>query len=139
MDSAEIRVLLYCISFAVIVVILVHIILNMKEKKYIKSIKAGDIFVYRTDVDLYYETIEKYKYDLDNPFESTPTVLTFPVNTCIIKELKESKTGEMWVCYNLINTLNEITIAEKTSELVNHYRRLDDFLEFRKRVERFEM
>lgn len=139
MDSTEIRVLLYCISFAVIVVILVHIILIMKEKKYIKSIKAGDIFVYRTDVDSYYETIEKYKYELDNPFESTPIVLTFPVNTCIIKELKESKTGEMWVCYNLINTLNEITIAEKTSELVNHYRRLDDFLEFRKRVKRFEM
>ena len=139
MDSAEIRVLLYCISFAAIVVILVHIILNIKENKYIKSIKAGDIFVYRTDVDLYYETIEKYKYDLDNPFESTPTVLTFPVNTCIIKELKESKTGEMWVCYNLINTLNDITIAEKTSELVNHYRRLDDFLEFRKRVKRFEI
>ena len=139
MDSAEIRVLLYSIIFVVIVVILVHIILNIKEKKYIKSIKVGDIFVYRTDVDLYYETIEKYKYDLDNPFESTPTVLTFPVNTCIIKELKESKTGEMWVCYNLINTLNEINIAEKTSELVNHYRRLDDFLEFRKRVKRFKL
>ena len=139
MDSAEIRVLLYSIIFVVIVVILVHIILNIKEKKYIKSIKVGDIFVYRTDVDLYYETIEKYKYDVDNPFESTPTVLTFPVNTCIIKELKESKTGEMWVCYNLINTLNEINIAEKTSELVNHYRRLDDFLEFRKRVKRFKL
>ena len=139
MDSAEIRILLYCISFAILVVILVHIILIMKEKKYIKSIKVGDIFVYRTDVDLYYEIIEKYKYELDNPFESTPIVLTFPVNTCIIKELKESKTGEMWVCYNLINTLNDIIIAEKTSELVNHYRRLDDFLEFRKRGERFKL
>ena len=69
MDIAEIRILLYCISFAILVVILVHIILIMKEKKYIKSIKVGDIFVYRTDVDLYYEIIEKYKYELDNPFE----------------------------------------------------------------------
>ena len=62
MDSAEIRVLLYCISFAILVVILVHIILIMKEKKYIKSIKVGDIFVYRTDVDLYYEIIDSYDY-----------------------------------------------------------------------------
>ena len=139
MDSAEIRILLYCISFAILVVILVHIILIMKEKKYIKSIKVGDIFVYSQDVDLYYRRINDYKHYSTNPFESTPIVLTFPVNTCIIKELKESKTGEMWVCYNLINTLNEITIAEKTSELVNHYRRLDDFLEFRKRVERFKL
>ena len=139
MDIAEIRVLLYCISFAILVVILVHIILIMKEKKYIKSIKVGDIFVYRTDVDLYYETIEKYKYELDNPFESTPIVLTFPVNTCIIKELKESKTGEMWVCYNLVDTPDEITIAENTSNFTNHYRTLDDFLEIRERVKRFEI
>ena len=139
MDSAEIRVLLYCISFAILVVILVHIILNIKEKKYIKSIKVGDIFVYRTDVDLYYETIEKYKYDLDNPFESTPTVLTFPVNTCIIKELKESETGETWVCYNIIRTPKEISIAEKTDILTNLYSPLNEFLEFRERVKRFEL
>lgn len=133
-------ILLLCITvFVITIVTLVYIISNIKEKKYIKSIKVGDIFVYSQDVDLYYRRIKDYKHYSTNPFDPNPKTLYFPSQTCIIKELKESKTGEMWVCYNLVDTPDEITIAENTSNFTNHYRTLDDFLELRERVKRVEI
>ena len=136
MDNTEMYIALICaIGFVVIPVTLVNIITYHKEKKFIKSIKAGDIFVYDTDVSLYYSRIENYK---NNPFDSTE-LLVFPFNTCIIKELKESETGETWVCYNIIRTPKEISIAEKTDILTNFYSPLNEFLEFRERVKRFEI
>lgn len=136
MDNTEMYIVLTCvIGFVVITVALMNIIPYHKEKKFIKSIKAGDIFVYDTDVSLYYSRIENYK---NNPFDSTE-LLVFPFNTCIIKELKESETGETWVCYNIIRTPKEISIAEKTDILTNFYSPLNEFLEFRERVKRFEI
>lgn len=133
-------ILLLCISvFVATIMILANVILNRKLKKYIESIKVGDIFVYRLDVNSYYSRIEKYKHELENPFDPNPAPLYFPKCTCIIKELKESETGEIWVCYNLVNTPSDITIAEKTSELIEHYGTLNEFLELRERVERFEI
>lgn len=136
MDNTEMYIVLSCtIGFVVITAALMNIIQHHKEKKFIKSIKAGDIFVYDTDVSLYYNRIENYK---NNPFDSTE-LLVFPFNTCIIKELKESETGETWVCYNIIRTPKEISIAEKTDILTNFYSPLNEFLEFRERVKRFEI
>lgn len=128
--------LLSCVAiFVVVMIILINAIIQHKEKKFIKSIKAGDIFVYDTNVSLYYDRIKNYK---DNPFDS-PKLLVFPFNTCLIKELKESETGETWVCYNIICTPEEISIAEKTDILTNLYSPLNKFLEFRERVKRFEI
>ena len=136
MDNTEMYIVLACTTvFVVIMMILINIITHHKEKKFIKSIKAGDIFVYDADVSLYYNRIENYK---NNPFDSTE-LLVFPFNTCIIKELKESETGETWVCYNIIRTPKEISIAEKTDILTNFYSPLNEFLEFRERVKRFEL
>ena len=136
MDNTEMYIVLSCvIGFVVITTALINIITHHKQKKFIKSIKAGDIFVYDTDVSLYYNRIENYK---NNPFDSTE-LLVFPFNTCIIKELKESETGETWVCYNIIRTPKEISIAEKTDILTNFYSPLNEFLEFRERVKRFEI
>ena len=136
MDNTEMYIVLLCvISFVLITATLMNIIQHHKEKKFIKSIKAGDIFVYDTDVSLYYNRIENYK---NNPFDSTE-LLVFPFNTCIIKELRESETGETWVCYNIIRTPKEISIAEKTDILTNFYSPLNEFLEFRERVKRFEI
>ena len=135
-NNTEMYMVLACTTaFVVIMMILINIITHHKEKKFIKSIKAGDIFVYDTDVSLYYNRIENYK---NNPFDSTE-LLVFPFNTCIIKELKESETGETWVCYNIIRTPKEISIAEKTDILTNFYSPLNEFLEFRERVKRFEL
>ena len=136
MDNTEMYIVLSCtVGVVVITAALMNIITHHKEKKFIKSIKAGDIFVYDTDVSLYYNRIENYK---NNPFDSTE-LLVFPFNTCIIKELKESETGETWVCYNIIRTPKEISIAEKTDILTNFYSPLNEFLEFRERVKRFEL
>ena len=136
MDNTEMYIVLSCaIGFVVITVTLINIITYHKQKKFIKSIKAGDIFVDDMDVSLYYKRIENYK---SNPFDSTE-LLVFPFNTCIIKELKESETGETWVCYNIIRTPKEISIAEKTDILTNFYLPLNEFLEFRERVKRFEL
>ena len=136
MDNTEMYIVLLCaISFVLITATFMNIIQHHKEKKFIKSIKAGDIFVYDTDVSLYYNRIENYK---KNPFDSTE-LLVFPFNTCIIKELKESETVETWVCYNIIRTPKEISIAEKTDILTNFYSPLNEFLEFRERVKRFEL
>lgn len=135
-NNTEMYIVLACTTvFVVIMMILINIITHRKEKKFIKSIKAGDIFVDDTDVSLYYNRIENYK---NNPFDSTE-LLVFPFNTCIIKELKESETGETWVCYNIIRTPKEISIAEKTDILTNFYSPLNEFLEFRERVKRFEI
>ena len=135
-NNTEMYIVLACTTvFVVITAALMNIITHHKEKKFIKSIKAGDIFVYDTDVSLYYNRIENYK---NNPFDSTE-LLVFPFNTCIIKELKESETGETWVCYNIIRTPKEISIAEKTDILTNFYSPLNEFLEFRERVKRFEL
>ena len=135
-NNTEMYIVLSCaIGVVVITTTLMNIITHHKEKKFIKSIKAGDIFVYDTDVSLYYNRIENYK---NNPFDSTE-LLVFPFNTCIIKELKESETGETWVCYNIIRTPKEISIAEKTDILTNFYSPLNEFLEFRERVKRFEL
>ena len=135
-NNTEMYIVLACTTvFVVIMMILINIITHHKEKKFIKSIKAGDIFVYDTDVSLYYNRIENYK---NNPFDSIE-LLVFPFNTCIIKELKESETGETWVCYNIIRTPKEISIAEKTDILTNFYSPLNEFLEFRERVKRFEL
>ena len=135
-NNTEMYIVLSCvIGFVVIMITIINVIAHHKEKKFIKSIKAGDIFVYDTDVSLYYNRIEKYK---NNPFDSTE-LLVFPFNTCIIKELKESETGETWLCYNIIRTPKEISIAEKTDILTNFYSPLNEFLEFRERVKRFEL
>ena len=135
-NNTEMYIVLACTTaFVVIMMILINIITHHKEKKFIKSIKAGDIFVYDTDVSLYYDRIKNYK---DNPFDSTK-LLVFPFNTCLIKELKESENGETWVCYNRICTPEEISIAEKTDILTNLYSPLNEFLEFRERVKRFEI
>ena len=135
-NNTEMYIVLACTTvFVVIMMILINIITHHKEKKFIKSIKAGDIFVYNTDVSLYYNRIENYK---NNPFDSSE-FLVFPFNTCIIKELKESENGETWVCYNRICTPEEISIAEKTDILTNFYSPLNEFLEFRERVKRFEI
>ena len=136
MDNTEMYIVLSCtVGFVVIILILINVITHHKEKKFIKSIKAGDIFVDDSNVSLYYKRIENYK---ENPFDSSE-LLVFPFNTCIIKELKESKTGETWVCYNIIRTPKEISIAEKTDILTNFYSPLNEFLEFRERVKRFEL
>ena len=67
MNSAEISVLLSCISiFVAFVMILTNVMVNRKEKKYIKSIKVGDIFCFRTDVNSQYRKIEEYKHELEN-------------------------------------------------------------------------
>lgn len=140
MDSTEICILFSCISvFVATIMILANVIVNKKQKKYIESIKTGDIFVFHLDVNSYYRRIEEYKHELENPFDPTPIPLVFPDSTCIIKELKKSETGETWVCFNIIKTPKEISIAENTDTLVKHYRTLDEFLEFKERVERFEI
>lgn len=135
-NNTEMYIVLACaVGFVMITAVLMNIITHHKEKKFIKSIKAGDIFVYDIDVSLYYKRIENYK---NNPFDSSE-FLVFPFNTCIIKELRESETGETWVCYNIIRTPKEISIAEKTDILTNFYSPLNEFLEFRERVKRFEL
>lgn len=140
MDKAEICILLTCISiFVAVMMILLNVIVNRKQKKYIESIKVGDIFCYSSDVNSYYKEIERYKHELTNPFDPTPPPLIFPRSTCIIKELKESDIGEMWICYNLIGNVKELKIAENSDSLVKHYRSLDEFLDLRERVERFEI
>lgn len=137
MNSSEICILLICISvFVATIMILANVIVNKKQKKYIESIKAGDIFVFHTDVNSYYRKIETYLYDLTNPFDSTHIPLVFPDTTCMIKEMRKSKTGETWVSYVRIKTPNNIYNADILTE---HYQSLNDFLEFRKRVERFEI
>ena len=51
MGNAEMYIILSCtIGFVVGMMILINVIIYHKEKKFIKSIKAGDIFVYDTDV-----------------------------------------------------------------------------------------
>lgn len=98
MDNTEICILLTCISiFVAVMMILLNVIVKTKEKKYIESIKVGDIFCFQIDVNPYYKRIEMYLYELTNPFESTTVPLVFPYGTCIIKDLKKSKSGEMWV------------------------------------------
>jgi len=119
--------------------LLINTIKNRKRQKYIESIKPGDIFCFYKDVGLYYNKFEKYKHELTNPFDPTPVPLTFPSGTCIIKELKESSTGDMWVCYNLIGDPEELTRAENSDILVKHYRTLEEFLELREKVERVEI
>ena len=62
MDNTEMYIVLACTTvFVVIMMILINIITHHKEKKFIKSIKAGDIFVYDTDVSLYYKRIERIR------------------------------------------------------------------------------
>ena len=140
MNSAEISVLLSCISiFVAFVMILTNVMVNRKEKKYIKSIKVGDIFCFRTDVNSYYRKIEEYKHELENPFRSNHRPLCFPSSTCIIKELKESKSGETWVCFVVIRNPEDINNVEKLSISAEHYESLNEFLEYRERVERFEI
>lgn len=140
MDSSEICILLTCISiFVAVMMILLNVIVNRKQKKYIESIKVGDIFCHNTDVNSYYRKIEAYLYDLTNPFNSTPIPLVFPDSTCMIKEMRKSKTGETWVSYVRIKTPDNIFTGEKTDILTEHYESLNEFLEFRKRVERFEL
>ena len=74
-NNTEMYIVLACTTvFVVIMMILINIITHHKEKKFIKSIKAGDIFVYDTDVSLYYNRIENYK---NNPFDSAE-LLVFP-------------------------------------------------------------
>ena len=140
MDKAEICILLTCISiFVAVMMILLNVIVNRKQKKYIESIKVGDIFCHNTDVISYYRKIEDHLYDLTNPFDSTPIPLVFPDSTCMIKEMRKSKTGETWVCYVRIKTPDNIYTAENSDILTEHYESLKEFLEFRKRVERFEL
>lgn len=137
MNSSEICILLTCISvFVASIMILLNVIVNRKQKKYIESIKAGDIFCYSSDVNSYYKEIERYKYELTNPFDPTPIPLVFPNTTCMIKKIRKSKTGETWVSYVRIKTPNNIYNADILTE---HYQSLNEFLEFRKRVERFEI
>ena len=46
-NNTEMYIVLACTTvFVVIMMILINIITHNKEKKFIKSIKAGDIFVY---------------------------------------------------------------------------------------------
>ena len=56
-----------------------------------------------------------------------------------IKELKESESGEIWVCYGTIRTSEDVDNSERLSSLVEHYASLNEFLEVRERVERFEI
>lgn len=140
MTNTEICIIFLCsTAFVSGMIMLINTIINRKRQKYIESIKTGDIFVYHSDVSLYYRRIEEYKHELTNPFNPKGIRLFFPDSTCIIKELKESETGEIWVCYNLVDTPHKITIAENTSNLIEQYKTLDEFLEFRERVERFEI
>lgn len=140
MDSAEICILLSCVSvFVATIMILANVIVNKKQKKYIESIKAGDIFVFHLDVNLYYRRIEEYKHELENPFDPNIEPFRFPCHTYIIKELKKSETGETWVCYVIIKTPDKIYTAENSDILTEHYESLNEFLEFRERVERFEI
>lgn len=142
MNSTEIYVLLSGIAVfvAIVIMILVSIKVYRKEKKKcIESIKPGDIFCFYSDVDAYYREFERYKHELTNPFDPTPLPLIFPGGTCIIKELKESNTGEIWVCFNLIGNPEELNIAENSDKLVKHYRTLNEFLELREKVERVEI
>lgn len=140
MNSSEINTLLLYISiFVGVMMMLINIIINRKRTKYIKSIKPGDMFCHNSDVNSYYRKIEEYKYELTNPFESSPIQLVFPDSTCMIKELRKSKIGEIWVSYVRIDTPEKISVAENLGVLTEHYQTLNDFLEFRKRVKRFEM
>jgi len=140
MDSSEICVLLICVSiFVSTMMILANVIVNRKRRKYIESIKIGDIFCFHTDVNSYYRKIENYKHELTNPFDSTLIPLVFPDTTCMIKELRKSKTGETWVSFVRIKTPDNIYTGENSDILTEHYESLNEFLEFRKRVERFEI
>jgi signal peptidase I len=125
--------------FLISLYIIVYKIYNKTKEEFIKSIKPGDIFVFTSKVNWYYNKIEEYKHDLENPFDSNPPRLFFPDSTCIIKGVKKSKTGELWVCYCLIDSPDDIIVAENSDVLTKHYRTLDDFLGLRERVERFEI
>lgn len=138
MDSAEIFfLLLSCIGiFVVFMIILIKVIADIQYKKYIKSIKAGDIFCFRNDANSYYQ---EYKHELENPFKSNYRSVHFPSLTYIIKELKESKSGETWVCYAIISTPEDVDTPEKLSSLPEYYTTLNEFLEFRERVDHVEI
>ena len=125
--------------FLISLYIIVYKIYNKTKEEFIKSIKPGDIFVYTSRVDWYYNRIEEYKHELENPFNSESPRLFFPDSTCIIKDIKKSKTEELWVCYCLIDNPDDITVAENSDILTKHYRTLDEFLGLRERVERFEI
>lgn len=140
MTNTEICIIFLCATaFVSVMMILINTITNRKRQKYIESIKPGDIFCFSSDIDLYYKKFEKYKHELTNPFNPTSIPLVFPGGTCIIKELKESETGEMWICYNLIGGPEELSMAENSDVLIKHYRTLDEFLALRNRVKRVEI
>lgn len=140
LSSNEILLIFVGVSiFLISLYIIVYKIYNKTKEEFIKSIKPGDIFVYTSRIDWYYNRIEEYKHELENPFDSNPPQLFFPDSTCIIKDIKKSKTGELWVCYCLIDSPDDIIVAENSNSLTEHYRTLDEFLGLRERVERFEI
>lgn len=141
MNNTEIFFILWpCIGiFVVFMMILINIIADIQYEKFIKSIKVGDIFCFCSDVNLYYQRINEYKHELENPFNSNYKLVHFPFLTCIIKELKESKSRETWVCYAIISTYEDVNTYKKLSSLPEYYKSLTEFLECRERVDHVEI
>lgn len=128
-------IMLSCVIFVIVVGVLIYYIGNLSSRRFIQSIQVGDIFVYDNKVNYYYESYQKYKHELNNPFVK-PNIVIFPKGTCILREMRVDDNGKTWVAFSSLDTSNDL---HRINSLTKHYRTLDEFLDIRERVEKFEL
>lgn len=128
-------IMLSCAIFVIVVGGLIYYISNLSRRRFIQSIQIGDIFVYDSKVNYYYDSYQRYKRELNNPFVK-PNILIFPKGTCILREMRVDDNGKTWVAFSNLDTSNDL---RRIDSLTEHYRTLDEFLNLRTRVEKFEL
>lgn len=129
MDNSILIVSGLCAIIVGSIFILCSLISNYKYKRFLNSIKPGDVFTYKSRVNSYHWRVEDYLKELRSPFKQE-ALLVYPEGTCVITDIKTNEHGETWFAYKTIGSLRDFNDPTKYV----HYDEIHEFLDYRSRV-----
>lgn len=99
----------------------IHIYCVVRRKRFIQTIRVGDLFINDYDLDTYYRWLYE---ETHNPYTVKGKEFYYPTGTYIVRDIKHNDKGEIWVAYDSIHYESEKPSKHPLTKEINKF--LDD-------------
>lgn len=103
----------------------IHIYCGIRRKRFIQSVRVGDLFINDYDLDTYYRWLYE---ETHNPYTIKGKEFYYPSGTYIVRDIKQNDKGEIWVAYDCVHYESEKPLKHHLTKEIN------EFLDSRTRI-----
>lgn len=95
-----------------------HIYCVVRRKRFIQTVRVGDLFINDYDLDTYYRWLYE---ETHNPYTVKGKEFYYPTGTYIVRDIKHNDKGEIWVAYDSVHYESEKPLKHHLTKEINKF------------------